>query len=228
MNTREERVLELARVAWRTGQPNEARVEVAARRIQKRMQKPRRARAARRHTLILAFIVVFFGAAAWAASAGAPQVFGRGSGGGAPAKLASAARGGLGNGVAVAVDRGRVAVPRAQAAAPDPVGEPAEQKTTRAAPKGLAAPTPAPAASWREVAQALDAKDDAKARQALEGLSQSSDATTRAKARLGLAQLAKSRGDCATARRLANEVATQHGVDPSVQKRAAALSAECD
>lgn len=225
MNARQERVLDLAREAWRAGQPSEVQVEAAARRIQKRMHPPRRVRPARRHTLILAFIVVFFGAAAWAASAGAPQIFGQGPSPGAPVKMASAARGGLGGGLTALTDRQRAATPAPVADDPSPAPA-AEPRAPRASTKPAAAP--APAASWREVAQALDAKDDAKARQALEGLSQSSDATTAAKARLGLAQLAKSRGDCVTARRLAGEVAAQGGVDPSVQKRAAALSAECD
>lgn len=225
MSTREERVLELARRAWRAGEPSEARVEIAARRIERRMRRGP-SRPARRHTLVLAFLVVFGGALAYAASGGAPGLFG-----GAPRapegqKLGSAARGGLGAGVEQSV---RAARPKSQPAALAVPVEPPAEATPAAKPAAARSPSsPAPAASWRAVDEALDAKDDARAKHALEGLAKSNDATTRAKARLGLAQLARSKGDCATAQRLAGEVASMEGVEPSVVKRAAALAGECE
>jgi hypothetical protein len=236
MNARQERVLELAREAWRADEPSEARVEVAARRIERQLRSRRRSRPARRHTLVLAFIVVFGGAAAWAASGGAPRVFGFGPAPALPALLSTAARPGLGAGVAVLTARARVTsqITEPEAHALDPAAEPTlaapgepRNKTPRVAVVAEVAPA-APAASWREVARALDAKDDDRTRRALEGLAKSTDATTRAKARLGLAQLARSRGDCATAKRIAAEVAAMQGVESSVTQRAAALAAACD
>lgn len=234
MNARQERALELARNAWREDAPSEAQVETAARRIERQLRSRRRVRPVRRHTLVIAFIVVFGGAAAWAASGGPPQVFGIGSPPAQPAKLSRAVQPGIGAGLAVASARIREQPEAAAVSAP---ASAVEEKLAVAAaprtmvPRGLPATesaAAAPAASWREVARALDAKDDERARQALEGLARSSDSTTRAKARLGLAQLARSRRDCATAKRIATEVAAMQGVEPSVNQRAAALAAACD
>ncbi|MBK8999272.1 MAG: hypothetical protein IPM35_26430 [Myxococcales bacterium] len=225
MSTREERVLGLAREAWRAGEPSEARVELAARRIERKMRRGR-SRPARRHTLVLAFLVVFGGALAYAASGGGKPWFGERPRETSGAKLGVAARGGLGVAVEESARRARADVPAALPAAP-----PAAADEPLAIPKAAAqkpAASPAPAASWRAVDEALDAKDDARAKLALEGLAKSSDATTRAKARLGLAQLAKSKGDCATAKRIAAEITGQEGVEPSVVKRARALASECE
>lgn len=225
MSTREERVLGLAREAWRAGEPSGARVELAARRIERRMRRGR-SRPARRHSLVLAFLVVFGGALAYAASGGGKAWFGERPRETSGAKLAAGARGGLGAAVEESARRAR-----ADAAAALPAKPPAVAEEPQALPRAAAqkpSASPAPAASWRAVDEALDAKDDARAKLALEGLAKSSDATTRAKARLGLAQLAKSKGDCATARGIATEIAGMQGVEPSVVKRAATLAAECD
>lgn len=223
MSTREERILELAREAWQKGEPRQARVELAARRIERNLRaSTRRTRPARRHTLVLAFLVVFVGALAYAASGGSRGLFSEGSKG-TNSKIASAARTGLGAGVIESVQRTK---PRADTEARSASPAPVEQREAK--PSTARAGTPAPAASWRAVDEALDAKDDARASRALEGLAKSSDATTRAKARLGLAQLAKSKGDCPTAKRLAAEVAAMSDVEPSVQKRAASLAGECE
>jgi len=226
MSTREERVLELAREAWRASEPSEAKVEIAARRIERKLRRGR-ARPARRHTLVLAFLVVFGGALAWAASGGV-QRFSEGASPQRAPALERAARGGLGSDSESWARRTRAPAEHqalthelTQPGQPMPEAERREQAKPKPA-------SPAPAASWRAVDEALDAKDDARAKQALEGLAKSGDPTTRAKARLGLAQLARSKGDCASARRIAGEIGTMEGVDSSVTKRAAALVAECE
>ncbi|GMV15542.1 MAG: hypothetical protein AMXMBFR56_37660 [Polyangiaceae bacterium] len=225
MSTREERVLGLAREAWRAGEPSEARVELAARRIERKMRRGR-SRPARRHTLVLAFLVVFGGALAYAASGGGKPWFGERPREASGAKLGVAARGGLGVAVEESARRARADIPAALPAEPAAAAEEPLALPKAAAQKPGAAP--APAASWRAVDEALDAKDDARAKLALEGLAKSGDATTRAKARVGLAQLAKSKGDCATARGIATEIAGMRGVEPSVVKRAGALASECE
>ena len=89
------------------------------------------------------------------------------------------------------------------------------------------APQPERAPTWRDVGEALAAKDDARARRALDALGKAPDPVTRAKARLGLAQLAASRGDCPRARSLALEVASSPDADARTAARARALAARC-
>jgi hypothetical protein len=119
--------------------------------------------------------------------------------------------------------------------------KPAEDRTPGASSPGTSTPAPsAPAeeptsdrspderhASWADVSRALAAKDDGRARQALESLGNDSDPATRAKAKLGLAQLAASRGDCDRARVLAGEVARSGEADARTASRARALIARC-
>lgn len=61
-------------------------------------------------------------------------------------------------------------------------------------------------AAWSTVAEAMAAKDYARAEGALRELTKSGSADTRNNATLGLAQLALGRGDCTEARRLATRV----------------------
>jgi len=227
MSSNEERVLSLAREAWRAGLPSEAEAEFAAQRLARRLGRNRRRRLSRRSTLVLAFAVVLVGSLAYAASGGSARWFGSGRASDV-APLRGAARLGLG-GVpewAKSIRAASAAHPPTPAPAAEPPASP-EPETNRA-PVAKSAGVPNPAASWRAVDEALDAKDDARAKKALGSLAQSDDVTTRAKARLGLAQLARSKGDCAEARRLAFEVSAMRDVDPAVAKRAQAIVLECE
>jgi hypothetical protein len=226
MSSNEERVLSLAREAWRAGLPSEAEAEFAAQRLARRLGRSGRRRLSRRSTLVLAFAVVLVGSLAYAASGGSARWFGSGRASDV-APLRGAARLGLGN-VPELVKS--LHAPSAAEPTPAPAAEPPSSPDPEAnrALVAKSAGTPNPAASWRAVDEALDAKDDARAKKALGSLAQSSDATTRAKARLGLAQLARSKGDCAEARRLAFEVSAMHDVDPAVAKRAQAIVLECE
>ena len=237
-SAREDEIMRLARQAYRHLEPSDARVELAARRIERRISSRPRPRSSRRFSLVLAFLVVFVGALAYAASGGGPRRFGTAPPSNAPLRVSTQQS--LGGAVTL--------LPRLRAEAspaPAPAGAPGSDESEAdvagsGALRGAGArdplkppssavgvASPAPAASWRAVDEALDAKDDNRAKQALEGLAKSGDATTRAKARLGLGQLARAKGDCATARRIADEVSAQPDIDASVKKRARALSAEC-
>jgi hypothetical protein len=230
MSSNEERVLSLAREAWRAGLPSDAEAEFAAQRLAKRFGRSGRRRRSRRTTLVLAFAVVLVGSLAYAASGGSARWFGSGRASEA-LPLRGAARVGLGE-VPELLDHaqsGQVAeTPAAPAAEPPPAPQLQGASAPMGGPVVKGEGTPNPAASWRAVDEALDAKDDARAKKALSGLAQSSDATTRAKARLGLAQLARSKGDCVEARRLAFEVSAMHDIDPAVAKRARAIVLECE
>ncbi len=231
MSAREERILSVARATWRADQPSEEELARAARRVERRMKAKGRPRPARRHTLILAFLIVFGGALAYAASGGRGSWFSERSP--SPERnIERSVQSGLGVVVPTLPARGKTfAAPSSAAgstlAEPSPGAPAASADRVASGSSTGARAVPAPAASWRAVDEALDAKDDGRATKALEGLAKSTDPTTRAKARLGLAQLARAKGDCAGAQRIATEVASTPGVDPSVVKRAQSLAAEC-
>lgn len=247
MSSKEERVLSLAREAWKHAEPTDAESEFAAHRIARRMRRSARPRRSRRPTLILVFAVVALGGLAFAASGGG--WFGQSRPSSEGSRVQKAVRSGFGAAPA-SLARVRVAskalAPKADS--PEPTSPEQEGEARAGEPKaavpaggsgsavgaasGAAGSTSSsqapPAASWRAVDEALDAKDDARAKKALAGLAGSKDATTRAKARLGLAQLAKSKGDCAEARRLAFEVTAMPDLDPVLFKRARAIVLECE
>lgn len=243
MSSEQERILALARDAWQATQPSDAESEFAAKRIERRMRSER-PRSSRRPTVVLVFVVVLLGGLAYAASGG-PAHFGERASGGDAARgaLRGAARAGLAeaprhlSGVSQDAAERRAAAPADDAPGDlDSAGVLVKDESSATADKPSAkslagaAPeivSPPPAASWRAVDEALDARDDARARKALADLAKSKDGATRAKARLGLAQLAKSRGDCAEARRLAAEVIAMSDVDPSLEKRAHAIELGC-
>ena len=195
----------------------------------------------RRPIAALAFAVALGGALAYAASGGMSDWFGEPGASSSRPSLHGALRAGEGRLPPRSRGEAATSAPDPAAAAEPPAVAATSEETPGAAPSAdklesaskssgaLASKraSPAPAASWRAVDEALDARDDAKAKQALEGLAKSDDVTTRAKARLGLAQLARGRGDCTEARRIAFEVAAMRGVELSVIKHAQAIVLEC-
>ncbi len=81
--------------------------------------------------------------------------------------------------------------------------------------------------TWRQVDEALSRGKSARARAALERLTQSRDVVTRAKARLGLAQLAASAGDCQRARALVAQLGMSPGVPAELVARGRRLALQC-
>jgi hypothetical protein len=255
MSSREEQVLALARRAWESGLANDEEVEAGAQRVARRMRaRPSRPPRLRRPVAAFAFAVVFGGALAYAASGGVHWPGSKdtsGPGSAVVTPLHGAVRAGVGSHFFA-----WKAPVKAPSAAPDKAkSAPAEDETSTApdrqnpqempsaAPSALPVPSEtksgasagdngkaaaAAASTWRDVDRALDAKDDARAKHALEGLSKSKDVATRAKAQLGLAQLARSKHDCRTARALALEVVKTPGVEASVSRRAQEIVLMCD
>jgi len=247
MSSEQERILALARDAWQATKPSDPESEFAAKRVERRLRAGR-TRPSRRPAAVLAFVVVLVGGLAYAASGGTSSWFGDGARDGESTSLRGAVRGGLADVPTVlrsarqrSAKVGEASHALAQAevtradGALDEAGEPspASQGPAKAGGAGSipgsasASGFAPPAASWRAVDEALDARDDARAKKALANLAKSKDAATRAKARLGLAQLARSRGDCTEARRLAFEVITMPDVEPSVAKRARSIELGC-
>ncbi len=237
MTAREERVLSVAREVWDKTRPGDEQTERAAQRIARRMRINAGRRTSRRPVAILAFAVVLIGALAWASSGG---LFSE-EGGRRPAPTPKVDRAGGEPSVVPPTEKhGASRAPAAKEKAsvveteePKPEikqGPTSKPATTSASKSSKATPTHDPvaaASSWREVDEALDAKDDTRAEKALSGLASSKDADTRAKAKLGLAQLAQSKNDCDKARSLAREVAGTPDIDPAVVKRARAVENAC-
>lgn len=247
------RRLELVRRAWQADAADDAETEAAVRRLSRRLEARRKPRDPARRVLSLGIALLAFGATvAFAASGGRlPGLGGAGASEPRPATAPPL----LERLPAPEPPPSRVAprsapAPEPESEAPAPAPRPAAAPRSGAAPRAPApsavrsageapAPDPTPAsgavaesaapasASWTEVSEALAARDDGRARQALEALGRDADPTTRAKARLGLAQLAASRGDCAHARSLAQEVAASPDADARTSARARALAARC-
>lgn len=235
MTAREEKVLAVAREVWKKSTPSDERVEAAAQRIARRMRIAS-SRTTRRPLGYLAFAVVLIGALAYAASGGLSNESGPRRTQQTPA--VPAVTQGDGNAVAREPVSGALrakSTPTPNEATSAKPTSPAtgsgsvaangkHKKGTAPDPEAAAA---AAASSWREVDQALGAKDDSRAEKALTGLASSDDPTTRAKAKLGLAQLARSQKDCPRAATLANEVIATPNVDPAVVKRAQSIAKAC-
>jgi hypothetical protein len=224
----EERVLSIAREVWKKSAPSDERTEMAARRIARRMRIGN-VRTQRRPLAILAFATVLIGALAYAASGGISNESGPSRKVERPTNEAT----GQGQG-APATDKDKTnRSGAATVAAPNPPAP--EPALPKAAPSAPAKPkkaneidsAAAAASSWREVDDALGAKDDTRAEKALSGLAGSKDPTTQAKAKLGLAQLARSKNDCEKASSLAEQVIATPDVDPAVVKRAQAILTAC-
>lgn len=241
MTAREEKVLAVAREVWKRTSPSDERVEAATRRIARRMRIAN-ARPSRRPLGYLAFAVVLIGALAYAASGGLSSESGPRRTQQTPAIPAAAQ--GEGNAVAREKMSGTTRSHDDERATSEATPVKPASPTTGAAganealaangkhKKPIAVSDPAgeaaaAASSWREVDDALGARDDTRAEKALNGLAASHDPTTRAKAKLGLAQLARSQKYCSRALALANEVIATPDVDPAVVKRAQGIVKAC-
>jgi len=126
--------------------------------------------------------------------------------------------------------------PVASRALPPPAEAPLEpsQPSARASrarggERGAMATQPAPAdsASWKAVDEALDARDETRARAALDELAQHADPAVSAKAELGLAQLLLSQGDCPGAARRVHRLEQIEGAPAHLVARGRRLLRDC-
>jgi hypothetical protein len=241
MTAQEDKVLAVAREVWKKSAPSDERTERAAQRIARRMRISAH-RPSRRPLGYVAFAVVLIGALAYAASGGlssesgprrtvqTPPTTTESPAGGTPVvqeNKANSAQHGHEESAPTVEERTPPKSASPSSGSAGASGSSSNGKHKKIGPSDPAAAAAAAASSWREVDEALGAKDDTRAEKALNGLATSNDATTRAKAKLGLAQLARSQNDCPRATALANEVITMPDVDPVVVKRAQVIAKAC-
>lgn len=227
--------LAVAYAAYRRTAASEREVDLAVARVRARLQgRPRRLRLGP----VLAALVAFAGAAYAAGSALSSGASSSGDSDSSPAGVSTAPTRtpdapGRQQAAAVGVaERARTASPPLVDAAtpaattPERVQAPPEIPATAKPNDVRRENAPATderggAAAWAVVAEAMAAKDYARAEAALSKLASSdagdtADAATRHKALLGLAQLALGRGDCVEASRLARRILQD---DPSAPAR---------
>jgi hypothetical protein len=209
--------LKLAQRAWLGAMPSEAEVALGARRIELRLgARPTERRIHRGWLLVVLGVLLGGTALAYVASRGAHRR--------PPTETGQAATPSTGATVQ--------SLPRSVSSdQAEPPAVPQERQTLppRARPV-LRTTRPAPSAdttSWKEVDEALSARDSARAEAALERLGQSPDVAVRAKAELGRAQLAAARGDCSAAARIVAKLAETPDVPEQFLTRGRELVGRC-
>jgi hypothetical protein len=242
MSTHQDHVLEIARRAWQHTRPGEDEVDAAVRRVARRLRARDGVRRSRMPSLIVAFGLVLLAALAYAAV----QRSGKGTAterpppppaavAAQPATPPLAEQESEPSTAEPSLAEPTSETPRGEPSAAESGRGPAARRRTAEAPArapqaaaGIREPEPESASTtWREVDEALGARDDTRAARALGELAASEDPQTRLKAQLGLAQLAASRGDCGTARRIASGIIAHPGVDPALARRAQRVAARC-
>jgi hypothetical protein len=234
--THDQQLLRLARRAWQADQPSEEQIEAAVRRVARRIRLRRATRRSRGPSLLVAFAVVALGALAYAA---AHRTSSQQSRKPAPAPTVQAPSAVPGPALESPEQTAHAGEPETlslesvaeqSAGLPGGARRPAGSRVARevaAPPEAEEGEAEEPSSSWREVDDALGAKDDARAARALSELAAADDPTTRIKARLGLAQLAASRGNCERARDLAQGILAEPNLDAVLARRAERILGQC-